>query len=416
MTLPIRICIITSSNIFENSIGGEARYAILLHRWLNNNNIKSDLLGNQLFRVRSYGSRDDNNTLNTNKTLAIRNPFLRFYPIFMVYRLVVSFLMSLTIFRMHRKNPFALIHSQDTGYAGLTAILVGKFLGIPAVISSHGIRHKTIQQSLNSRLKKIILRLEKNLDIFNIKMADEVLADNQTINDYLEDLVKKKMRIMPIPIDLKVFKYSLDNRESIRKEFDIGKMTKTIGYVGRFAPEKNLLTLLAAFAEISKKYSEVKLLLIGNGIMYSDLKNKVDVMKISNKVIFCGVRQDIDRILSGIDIFVLPSFVEGMSIALLEAMATGCAIICSKISTNEELITDKMEGILVDPTSTDDFIVALSKLLEDDLLRESLKNKAVIKASDYGINAIFEKVWSFYQETIEKHSNHESNRNIQSDK
>lgn len=412
MTRTVHICIITSSNIFENSIGGEAKYALSLHNWLIQNRMKSTLLGNQLFKIISYDSYTFNKKSKSNGSIQSKNSLFRFYLFFMGYRFVVSFLMAIRIFRLHQKNPFSLIHAQDTGYSGLTAVTIGKLLGIPVVISSHGVRHKTIQESLNSKIKNTIVRIEKSIDTFTTKRADEVLSDNNTINDYMSKLSGRHVDTLPIPIDLEVFKFSKSNRELIRKELGIEDKDKIIGYVGRFAPEKNLLTLIAAVAKLVSKHSEIRLMLVGDGPMILELKNYVQTLNISDKVIFYGVRQDVNRILSGFDIFVLPSLIEGMSVALLEAMATGCPIVCSKISTNEELVSHGKDGILVDPNSIEDFEGSILQILEDDKLRNNLKNNAVIKANHYGISEVFHKLLSSYQETIEKHYKHKINRNI----
>jgi glycosyltransferase involved in cell wall biosynthesis len=411
MTTSLRVCIITSSNIFENSIGGEGKYAIQLHNWLKRNNVNSDLLGNQLFTIRSYDSSKDYKQLNSSMKSPSQTRVLKFYPLYMAYRIVVSLLMSIKISQMHRRSPFSIIHSQDTGYSGLTAVTIGKILRIPVIISSHGVRHKTIQQSLDSKIKKIILKLEKKLDIFTIKMADEVVTDNDTIKKYLRDLVNRNYASIPVPLDLDAFRYSQTVRDFIRKEFGVDEKTKIIGYVGRFAPEKNLLSLLSAFGGAIRKHPEIRFVLVGTGPMEAEIKNQVIKMKLTEKVIFCGVRQDVNKILSGIDIFVLPSFVEGMSLAMLEAMATGCPIICSNISTNAEIISHKKEGFLVDPHNIDEIEGAILNLLEDDSLRDYLKYNAVLKANQFDINSIFPKILDLYQ-VSEKHYTRSIKRSI----
>ena len=131
-------------------------------------------------------------------------------------------------------------------------------------------------------------------------------------------------------------------------ELGIDHETKSIGFIGRFAPEKNVMSLLKAFSKVLQNNKKIKLLLIGSGPLEPELKKFVYENRIENYVLFCGIRQDINKVLSGLDIFILPSYTEGMSISLLEAMATGCNIICSNIESNAELVSHKKEGLLIE--------------------------------------------------------------------
>ena len=90
---------------------------------------------------------------------------------------------------------------------------------------------------------------------------------------------------------------------------------------------------------------------MGAGTLESQFRAFLKKRGVENKVIFCGVRYDIEKILSSLDIFVLPSYSEGMSTALLEAMASGRAVICSEIPANKALVTDYENGLLVNRTT-----------------------------------------------------------------
>ena len=81
-----------------------------------------------------------------------------------------------------------------------------------------------------------------------------MIAVNPSIKNYFEQIIsKKKIDFIPVPIKLKDFEFSEVNRDLIRKELEIDKKIKVIGFVGRFSSEKNLLTLLISFAECSTR-------------------------------------------------------------------------------------------------------------------------------------------------------------------
>jgi glycosyltransferase involved in cell wall biosynthesis len=125
-------------------------------------------------------------------------------------------------------------------------------------------------------------------------------------------------------------------------------------------------------------------------------------MKLYENVIFCGVREDIDKMLSSFEIFILPSFTEGMSVALLEAMATGPAIICSNIPTNAEIISHRKEGILIDPHDTSEIEKVIIELIENPKLRSELSYNAKKKAIQFDVNIVFPKLIELYEKQIGK--------------
>ncbi len=339
--------------------------------------------------------KKEENKKESPKKIRVLNPP---YVIYMLSRFVLCFLWIIKIVSINKKIPIKLIHSQDTGYAGLASILLGKILRIPVIISSHGIRHKTLEPSLRGKLSKIILKIEYSIDIFTVKRANFVIAVDPITQRYYQELTQKKISQIPIALRLSDFKFSPANRELIRNEFKIKNSMMWVGYVGRLSPEKNLLALLNAFASIKNNY--VKLLIVGKGPDEKELKNFVKIKKIEDDVIFCGVRNDIGKILSALDVFVLPSLTEGLPTALIEAMASGRAIICSNIKANQELIKDKIEGLLVDPNKQEVFAQAISLLCKDDSLRETLGNNAKIKASRYDEEKIFPQILNLYEDAL----------------
>jgi glycosyltransferase involved in cell wall biosynthesis len=306
------------------------------------------------------------------------------------------------ILSINIKFPITLIHAQDTGYSGLAAVLSGKILGIPVIISSHGIRHKTLEPNIHGRLKKALIKFEYSLDVFTIKNANRIIAVNPSIKNYFEQIIPKKIiDVIPIPIKLKSFEFSEVNRNLIRKELQIeDNKTKVIGFIGRLSAEKNLITLLNSFANVAQDDPLIKLVLVGTGALESQLREYVSKRNIEDKVIFCGVRYDIGRILSSFDIFVLPSYTEGLSTALLEAMASGRAIICSDIPANHELVEHNQEALLVNPYNSEELKQAIQLLSSNDSLRSKLGYNAKIRASQYDEDIVFPKILQYYQTLI----------------
>lgn len=140
-------------------------------------------------------------------------------------------------------------------------------------------------------------------------------------------------------VDLNVFRYDESDRIAIREEFGIENDTLLVGHVGRFMTQKNHGFLLNVFGEMLKKKPNSKLLLVGKGDLEQQIRDQSVAMGIGERVIFAGVRADIPRLLSAMDVFVFPSLYEGMPNTVIEAQATGLPCVIADTITREANIT-----------------------------------------------------------------------------
>ena len=145
-------------------------------------------------------------------------------------------------------------------------------------------------------------------------------------------------------MELRKYEYSDWARETIRKEFDLTNKF-VIGHVGRFNLQKNHSFLIEIFACIEKKRNDAVLMLVGNGELESEIRKKVIDLKLTDKVIFTGIRKDIGSILSAMDVFVFPSYFEGMPNTVIEAQANGLHCMVSDSITKEANITGLVDYI-----------------------------------------------------------------------
>jgi glycosyltransferase involved in cell wall biosynthesis len=143
-------------------------------------------------------------------------------------------------------------------------------------------------------------------------------------------------------IDLKAFSFSNDLKISIRKEFGISEDTFVLGHVGRFNHPKNHTFLIDVFNEVSNINKNSVLLLLGEGDLRGNIKQKVDNMGLTDKVFFLGIRDDVDRILNTFDVFLLPSLYEGFPVSLVEAQAVGVPCFVSTTVTKEVDIINEL--------------------------------------------------------------------------
>lgn len=138
----------------------------------------------------------------------------------------------------------------------------------------------------------------------------------------------------------------------------------TIGSIGRLDPIKNYSMLVEAFSVILKRFPRCRLEIVGGGECYDDLAERIDALSLAGNASLPGYQMDVYKHLQRYDIFVLPSFSEGHSISLLEALGTGKICIASRVGGNPEIITDGMNGLLFDPHSIGELIEKLSLAIE----------------------------------------------------
>ena len=129
-------------------------------------------------------------------------------------------------------------------------------------------------------------------------------------------------------IDTSAYRYDASIATQVREEFGVTDSgTFVLGHVGRFFPQKNHTFLIDIFAEVHKRHPNSVLWLVGGGELNDELKNqikaKVDDLGLSDAVEFLGVRGDVNRLLQGMDSFILPSLYEGLPVTMIEAQASG---------------------------------------------------------------------------------------------
>lgn len=156
---------------------------------------------------------------------------------------------------------------------------------------------------------------------------------------------KTKFHIIKNGIQTERYDWDPRTREKVRREFGITDAL-VIGNVARFVEQKNHAFLVLIFAEIKKIQPNVKLMLVGQGPLEADTRNRIEKMGLQDDVIFTGVRSDVPDLLQAMDVFLLPSLFEGLGIVNIEAQAAGLPCFASaKVIAPEVKLTDLMHFI-----------------------------------------------------------------------
>lgn len=150
--------------------------------------------------------------------------------------------------------------------------------------------------------------------------------------------------LMHNAIETDTFAFCEQARRELRAEFELGDKN-VIGHAGRFNVQKNHTRLLDIFAEYAKINSKSALLLVGEGELEDETKRKAHSLGIADKVVFAGLRNDVSRLYSAMDIFIMPSLFEGLPVVGIEAQCSGLPCLFADTVTDEVVLTDTARRI-----------------------------------------------------------------------
>lgn len=321
MNEPIRVLNVVG----EMSPGGIESLIMNIYRNINREKVQFDFLMHSPSGEGSYVPEIERLGGRIYRTPVLKTPSKTYYWRLFQY---VSFLKK--FFKEHPE--FHVVHGHMTNTAAIYMPIAKKYGNVTCCIA-----HSHLTEARPGLSGKITDLLHKPLpkiatDYFACsEMAAHWIFDDKAIND-------GKVRIIKNGVDPKKFYYDEDKRIKIRKELSL-ENSFVIGNVARFKKEKN-----QSFAvDILKKYIELddsaKLLFVGDGELRAEVQNKVRDLGLVDKVVFLGIRDDVPDLMLAMDLFLLPSFYEGLPVVGVEAQASGLPVITSTGVTKETDIT-----------------------------------------------------------------------------
>ena len=210
------------------------------------------------------------------------------------------------------------------------------------------------------------------------RFTDLSLAVSQGVKDYLLQeigLAPAKIRVVPNGVDVAAIDAARPGPE-VRRELGLPEQVPVIGLVGRLDHwGKGHKELFTAMAQIRARHP-VHALIVGGGRRIDEVKALAASLGLGVEVHFLGSRQDVPDLLNAMDIFVLPSYSEGVSLALLEAMAAGLPVIATAVGGLPEVVADGQTGILIPPRDAAALAGALARLLADPAGAKNLGDRA----------------------------------------
>lgn len=246
-------------------------------------------------------------------------------------------------------------------HADLFGRVFGQLFGIKKIICSQ--RGKLLQWEF--------LRI---LDRWTAFFVTKYIVQTEVAKKELSEVLRvstKKFQVIPNAIDLTEFDFYLDEKQK-KTVLDIPDNHMVITCISNLRRGKGHEYLLQAFEQLFQIHRDLTLLIVGNGERMSELVDLVSNYASKENIKFLGNRTDVKEILRISDIFSLPTLGEGMSNAIMEAMASGIPIVTTDIPENRELIENNVSGVLVFPKDSENLAITLKTMANDPLLRKRL--------------------------------------------
>jgi glycosyltransferase involved in cell wall biosynthesis len=249
--------------------------------------------------------------------------------------------------------------------ANFAVRILKPFLKIPVINAMHN----NIDQ--NGKLRIF-------LDRYTLQQATAIVAVSSGVKQsltYFFPAIQEKITIIPNGIDQTELHHQAVKTCQYRKNFSLTEHHFVIGAVGRFVPLKNFPLLLRSFAELQKKYPWARLMILGTGPEEHSLKNLAQELGIADTTTFI-VNQAASGFYELFNCFVISSYKEGISIALLEAMSFGLPCISTNPTPTHDVLTHKYDGLIIPCDNQTELVQAISFLLERPQERQRLAHNA----------------------------------------
>ena len=253
--------------------------------------------------------------------------------------------------------------------------------------------------------KKIILvrhqrdRIRRTTRCLMNLHVDRVIAVSGAVKESLSasGISEEKIAIVYNAISLDRFEPSWIDRSSVRAELGIAEDDIVVGTVGKLHSGKGVYTLLDAAGRIYHDFPSLRLLFVGDGPEKEGIIRQAGLLGIADRIVMTGVRQDVERMYSAMNIFALPSHNEGMPTVLIEAMAMNIPVIATPVGGVHEIISGGENGLLVPPGDETMLAGSIVRLLTEREFasRIAAKGRQTVKSafSDGTLAERFEEIF-----------------------
>ncbi|MBU2524167.1 glycosyltransferase family 4 protein [Patescibacteria group bacterium] len=294
----------------------------------------------------------------------------------------------LKFWKIARETEADIVHNHACWYG----LIVGYLVGAKRIETIHNMYHwfkhyERILYGLNCLFANKIIAVSEYVRTFSI--------------DYFPFINTKNTVVIHNGIDFEKFQND-QNKTELREQLSIKKDEIVVGFIGRLTEQKGIEYLIEAALVISKQNPNVKFIIVGDGILRDALENQAHKLGLIN-IFFTGFQRNVPQHLQLFDIFVLPSLFEGLPVSVLEAFASGTAVVATKVSGTPEVVHDGINGFLVEPKNAKQLAEKLQILINDPILRKKFgENGKNLVKSQFSAELMVKKTEDVYSKLLNR--------------
>jgi len=304
--------------------------------------------------------------------------------------------------RLIRAKDIQLIHANNLG-SSIVGFILSKLFRLPLVITIHDVfsissqnhwKEWTKQGNSISKFTSIIAPI---LEKFTVKISTDIIhtVSNTTKEDLIKFGARAKIKVIPNGIDLEDYNILQSERD----------YEKYIIFIGRLVFYKNLDVIITSFMDVVKQAHGSKLIVVGDGPMRKNWEKRVKDLELQENVKFLGYVSDIEKmkLLSRSSALVLPSFVEGFGLVILEAFAMEKPVLVADVKPVSELVCNNIDGFVLPVNSPRRWTEKLIYVLSNKNICEKLGKAGRQKVEKhYNLGRVVNDMEQLYQSLLEE--------------
>lgn len=291
-----------------------------------------------------------------------------------------------------KNGNYDIVHCHTPNASVITRLVCKSFRkknGLKVFYTAHGFHFYKGAPKLNWW---VFYPIEK----FCSRFTDKLITINKEDYELAKNKFKaKEVHYVPgVGIDLSKFENVQVDRKEKRKSIGVPEDALLLISVGELSVRKNHQAILRAM--VKNENEKIHYAVVGKGDLYTELQSIATQYKISHRVHFLGYRNDVIELYKSSDICCFPSIHEGLPVAVMEAMACGLPVVCSRIRGSVDLI-NQTSGFFVDTNDIDGFAIAIKTLSNDVELRLHTGKENAVAVRRYSVEVINDKLKNIYE-------------------
>jgi glycosyltransferase involved in cell wall biosynthesis len=313
-----------------------------------------------------------------------------------------NMLACLELYRLFRRQRPALVHLHMFK-ARVLGAFAARLAGVPVVLET---LHGDIFDGYYGKLRTTIILLAERMTgwVFTHRVVVPTEGGRAQVIRF-RVAPAKKMVVQHVGFDAEPFTRLDEFKGRLRSTLGIGSESTLVGTIARLVPIKRVGDFLEAAALLLKndRNGQMKFVIVGDGPMRNELEQRAKVLGLNGTCWFLGRIDDAGSFYADTDIVVLSSLREGIPIALLEAMASGKAIVATEVGGVPEIVTDGESALLVPSRNPERLAEAIETFAADGDMRVRYGQEARRRAGEFNVKSLKESLHGLYQKLLVEH-------------